>query len=483
MRKLFVFIMNFSVFMLLCTAVFASNTDVENFQTRQADRMENPGAMDFFFFPSRVEFSDLTSDWSSSTPGEPSTVISVHPIIVSDSFETTKVDALFADISADGGETWSYTKFSPSEDDINIWEASISVPEWGVETPETEIPEPGSATGTTATETFKTGLPSRIESKEKDNKLIICFWAMDSLGNITAEMYRQTKPTSEPEVRFRPLILDPADPERNGPVKTYEKSPDRDILDTSGAWVRDSLFFRMHIAGNLLQGMSVPPGYNYFIARFIPLDTPSFLTQLGRGMYQYYSIFPSSGELLSRREGEGVPFTIDYDSRNLYQLIAMISEAKKTNQYPIVKDYEKMLLEEGLKVSIKGEVPLSMKKTVSNTGLVVRHAENKIYWKVDADTFKQEGEFPRGLTLRFYTGYLRSLESSGIVMDDRTGYTTLYFENHVMEIDKDDANLWKYIIENKEPQENIFPEDEMDLKMMDKLNERGIRLPEPADNK
>lgn len=474
MRKLI--IATFLICAVFSAAVFAYE-DSASFVTSQAAKLEDSKAMDFFFFPSRIEFANLSASWSTSPTGETSVVISVRPTIITDSFETTSIDALFADISSDGGKTWSYTKFSrsDSETEDGVWKVALGIPEWKPAAPSPEPPLTDDSSNA-ATDTFKTGKPAIIEIPENHN-LIVCFWALDSLGNVTAEMYRQTKPMTEPEVRFRPLIIDPSDPDRAKSKKEFKKSPDRDIEDTAGAWVRDYFFFRMRVAGKLLQNMSVPPGYNYFIIRFIDLDTHSFLAQLGEGMYQYYSIFPPSNKLLSRKESEGIPFFISYDYRNLFQLVTLISEAKKNGSYPIVADYEKMLLEEGLQVSIDGSIPNPLRRTVSNTGLVVRHAMDSVYWRVDADAFEREGAFPRGLSVRFYTGYVNDLESSSIVMDDRTGYTTLYFENHVFEKDKSEPATWHYI---KAADDNM---DDIDPRMKEELEMRGIPLPEREEGK
>jgi len=487
----------------------ADITDNETIVFNQAKRVEDSNTFDVLIFPSHVVFDSIDVSWKSDTETSQEIMrLTVEAHVETESPENAGVEALSADYTKNGGETWDRTELE--YDSVqDAWTTEVSFASISPAATDSVSTSPGKDVGNdndttsdTAGEMKKAGVsdgddtgrkapsgssssgnassapdlktqkdlftysdtPGDDTGKDKSReRIVICFRAEDTLGNVTVELFRQMKPRSENEIHFTPLIKDARAPQREQGPDDYSNTPDRDILGIEAAWLYKNIYLLEKVAGSTAPGIATPPGLNYYITRFIPLDTPPLFCQLGQGIYHYHSVFNPLRELLPGHRGREYPFRLPYDAILMYQFAVVIQYAREQPGFPeVFEEYFNLLQDAGLYDAISGEVPMPNRQIIEEGGVFARHFMDRIYWKIDPEILFGDGSEVGGFRLRFYTGYMNTKNDSNVMRDDRTAYVTILLNHHEFEagVDKQVAPR------NPEIPEREKPDIVRDLQMM-----------------
>lgn len=280
--------------------------------------------------------------------------------------------------------------------------------------------------------------PGRSHKKQHKMESKIYFRALDSLGNVTAEIPAYSTGTEYVDARRTPLVDDPS--EKGWSTEDYRKSWDRDITETSTVVIGDALFFDLRVSGDTHPYYTIEPGMNFYILRLIPSGTSDMDCRLGRGMYHYYSNYNYTFAERPTKITTGKPFMLDYQVRNILELSSFMKQLAEQGQ-DVPKEFEDlydMLEERGTEGAPEGSNPiLPSRRPVDDSGIEADFYDKHVYWKVPFDALGRTGDGenaagPAGLRVRFYTKFARDENASTTAPGDRTVYSTLFFSGHTV---------------------------------------------------
>lgn len=421
------------------------------------------GNTPFFFPPSTsVEFTSVSAKWLGGT-ATPAIRLSVKAKAGwnDNIFSPLSVVGISADISTNNGLIWKTYKLSPSDTATGAWEATIELPEWSKPA---EIPDNPAASGasgsagiatsgeTVPAATGAAGTPSGYERGLQKGQAVnitgskaakppansaspemiggatatICLIAVDSQGNTTAELPSQAVPQFEKDVHFTRIITDPQ--ETLGIEKPdYVKSPDRDIVEVSVAWLREKLFLRARIAGTTIPGKVIEPGINYYIPRFIPFDTHPLAVRAGQGIFHYFLANPAAIDWPRKSPFGDVSFMLMVNEEYLIKLTEIMKLPDKELSAEL-KQFKKDLL--GGKIDLTSDI--YTKIPYEDSGLTALALADRLFWRIDREKLVSGSKYPEGIRITMFTGYIDRPDDYSLHIDDVTRYATVYFRRRIL---------------------------------------------------
>ncbi len=378
---------------------------------------------------SRVSFRNIRAEWD-ATSETPAVVIKVAPTAASDDKSAPKVtvESVRAYITTDKGRAWKSYAMKRSASATGSFEVRIEIPEWKAKAkPEADAPGDSPEKG-------GKNRPSLLQLNEGwvDNATAaLCFSAVDSLGNTTAEIAHQQAPKFEKDIFFMDVISDPAEKKAPKDGITYQNSPDRDILGAEIAWVREFIFVRLRIAGTTQINQVVRPGLNYYVVRFIPLETPPGAERYGQGLIDYYMPNPKLFEW-SREDPFGkAPFWL-FVNEDLARKIAAALSAPDSKLTDDLRNLKKKIISGKYDVSNS----LFRKMDFDEANLSAGNLLDRVYWRLQLDKFYVGTNDKTGFKADFFTGWLFDGFETDLKMDDITPYATIYKRHHQMRVGK-----------------------------------------------
>ncbi len=341
-------------------------------------------------------------------PASGSVTISVRASVKTSAPAGAGITGMTAGYSSDDGVTWKSIRLKPSGESAgDLWSAEIA---------------PASAAAIPAGSTVS-----------------VVFTAMDTLGNITAELFDQPRPSATNTIDFS-LLFGEAPIEEPPASTVHVPNPERAIR-FEAASTEGYLFLKMDDAR--LSGITQKGSATRYTLRVSSIDAPAFSTMIGQGLYNNFA--PESGlrsysfpTLLS----DEVFFYLTYDT---FAMLQYAKYLKMLDTKPLTADQKKIVTAfSGRSIGTdpdKNILP-PYNTVVSEIPLQMLMSNSSLYWRFPrADIAKQlaarakSSASAEGFYLRLFTSHTASSSSfSSATRDFRTPYIAVKFTSRALAV-------------------------------------------------